>query len=184
MKWPLQREAHARQDKVQNPDYREELALEGDNFDRGGKERPKMLSRIFFRGKNAWIRINVNSPDFKTDDQKFLEHILRREMMFKVSGYMAKLEWGRKKFRQHNNLQGKPDEGVYQEIRNSLEELYAITIKQFRRAERDDGGTEVVRDGREKICYRFKSGLVPANTVKLENEKVVFDIDFINVPQK
>ncbi len=184
MKWPLQREAHARQDKIKKPDYREELALEGDNFDRGGKERPKMLSPLFFRGKNAYIRINVNSPDFKTDAQKFLEHILRREMMFKSGKYSVKLEWGKKTFRQFNNLQGNPDENLFKGIKHNLEELYAITIKQFRRAERDVGGTEVVRDGRSKVCYQFKSALVPANSIKLENDEVVFDIDFIHVPKQ
>jgi hypothetical protein len=88
MKWQLQREAHARQDKTKKPDYREELALEGDNFDRGGKQRPGFMSQIFFRGKSAFVKIDVNSPEFRTDAQKFLEHALRREMTFKASGYM------------------------------------------------------------------------------------------------
>ena len=82
MKKQLQREAHNRNDKVKKPDYREEIALDGDDFDRGGIERRKPSQIVTLKGYT--IHINTSHPDYKSDAQEYLEHLLRSECVFKM----------------------------------------------------------------------------------------------------
>jgi hypothetical protein len=178
MKWPLQREAHARNEKVHNPDYREEMALEGDGFDRGGDE-PVKQKQVFTLKGNA-LFINTSHPEFKTKAQIFLEHVLRRESQFRVGNYIAGLNWNKKRFCKHNGIQWENAEATFNEIRAELEEVFKITIKNLRQAEREAGSDEVVRNGVNKLCYSFKSGLIPTKIGSLETKRFVLDIDFFN----
>ena len=179
MKWPLQREAHARQDKVQKPDYREELALEGDAFDRGGSEPPKLKALATIRGNT--IVFNVNLPSYKTDAQIFLEHTLRNESIFQQRGYVAALRWGKKAFCKHNKIDRNTGDAVFAVVINELEDIYKFTVNNLRRVERETGYSWIVRDGIEKKHYQFRSGFVPIRTGKLETKKFLLDTDFFNV---
>jgi hypothetical protein len=174
VKKQLQREAHNRNDKVKKPDYREEIALDGDDFDRGGIERRKPSQIVTLKGYT--IHINTSHPDYKSDAQEYLEHLLRRECVFKIRGYESKIGWSIGKFRQHNNLEDKKIDGLYREIRDELESIYKFTINNLRRAE----PFKVNSQGGTKICYKFKSGFVPVKIGKLEIKKLILDIDFFN----
>ncbi len=174
MKRQLEREAHIRNDKVKKPDYREEIALDGDDFDRGGTERRKP-SEIFTLKGNT-IHIDTSHPDYKSDAQEYLEHLLRRECIFKIRGYESKIGWGIGKFRQHNKLGGKKIGDLHREICEELESIYKFTINNLRRAE----PFKVNSQGCTKICYKFKSGFVPVTIGKLEIKRLILDIDFFN----
>lgn len=181
MKWQFQKETHARQDKIKKPDYREELALDGDNYDRGGSERRR--DKPFFVVGRNWIKFNVTHPGYKTDAQRYLEHVLRRDSIFKINGYIAGLGWGKKTFRSKNQIDQQRADEVFDDIISDLEEMFKFTINALRRVERETGYDMIERNGVRKLHYKFKSGLVPVKIGNLEPKKFVFDIDFINAKE-
>ncbi len=98
--------------------------------------------------------------------------------MFNLSqfGYESKIDWGVEQFRRYNKLEGKEIGNLHREIRDELESIYKFTINNLLRAE----PFKIIRQGCTKICYQFKSGFVPVKIGKLEDKKLILDIDFFN----
>ena len=173
MKKQFQREAHTRNDKVKKADYREEIALDGDDFNRGGtpRHRPSEIATL----KGYTIFIDTSHPEYKSDAQEYLEHFLRG-CVFKIRGYESKIGWGSGQFRQHNKLEGKEIGNLHRVIRDELKLMYKFTINNLRRA----APFKVNSQGHIKKCYQFKSAFVPVKIDKLETKKLTLYIDFFN----
>ena len=155
--------------------------MEGDNFDRGGNEQAKKRSLITFKGNT--IHINTNLAEYKTNPQRYLEHILQVESIFIINGYVSGLGWSKKAFCKHNKIDKRTADAVFDDVISELQDIYKFTINNLRRVERETGYSWVVRDGIEKDHYQFKSGFVPIKIGKLETKKFILDIDFFNVPK-
>ena len=79
-----------RQKATQNPDYHERFADEGNHFDRGGKERPKMIS---FRGSKAILHFD----SLFRDDKLSMVRTIENNWKFIVEGQIGTVSSLRKK---------------------------------------------------------------------------------------
>jgi hypothetical protein len=73
----LDYEKGKRQTAAQNPDYRERFQDEGQNYDRGGKSLPKLIS---FRGRT----FTVNRMPFYNEDKRSLIRTLQGSVRFVI----------------------------------------------------------------------------------------------------
>lgn len=75
----LDYEKGKRNTAAQNPDYRERFQDEGQNYDRGGKQIPKLIT---FRGKS----VTINCRFFYAQDKRAFIRRLKRKFKFVVGG--------------------------------------------------------------------------------------------------
>lgn len=71
-----------RKASLHNECYRERILEEGDNFDRGGKERSDSISRLSFRGNSVFI----NLQPLYLEDKQSLIRTLERNWRFVIDG--------------------------------------------------------------------------------------------------
>lgn len=79
MKKQFLHEHHNLQDKAKKSEYQERFQEEGDNYDRGGTARKRLLS---FRGSSVFMDLRP----FLSDDRQSLLQTLERHIKFAVDG--------------------------------------------------------------------------------------------------